>query len=42
MTLSKLGLIHYKQFTTEKWCIQDKDSHSVLVSESRSWVEFES
>lgn len=34
MTLSKLGLVHYKQFTKEDWYIQDKDSHSVLVFES--------
>lgn len=35
MTLSKLGLIHCKRFTKENWYIQDKASHSVLVSESR-------
>lgn len=34
MTLSKLGLVYYKQFMTENWYIQDKDSHSVLVFES--------
>lgn len=35
MTLSKLGLVQYKQFTKENWYIQDKDSHSVLVFGSR-------